>query len=186
MALGSVGLLVVALGIVGASMALAEEGAEAELSERRGRGPGMRGVARITEQLELDEEQKGYLAQLKELRRSERAGRRGKQGSCMKDILATADGGSVDADAVHAAIDERFARSQVAAHARADLMIAFVSSLDEGQRATLQEEIENGRSRRQARMRGEGRDGRRGKARYQRGGGRGHRGPRGEAEELDE
>ena len=98
----------------------------------------------------------------------------------MKDVMKSMKGESVDAAAVHAAIDARFAQAQVSAHARADTMIAFFSSLDEQQRSTLLEEMKNARSERKARMRGEGREGRRGSKAQERGqrGQRGQSGPR--------
>jgi len=189
MAFGSVGLLVLALGIVGAGMAVAEEGGDEEVTaERRGRGPSMRSVARVADQLELSAEQRGYLDEMKQMRKSKRGAKRAMRGACMKDIMKSVKGESVDADSVHAAIDERFAQAQVSAHARADLMITFFSSLDEQQRATLLEEMKSARSERQARMRSEGQDGKRCSCSRERGqrGQRGQRGPRGGGEEPGE
>ena len=190
MAFGSVGFLVVALGIVGAGMAVAEEsGAEEEAtSQRRGRAPSMRTVARIADNLELDEQQQGYLDEMKELRKSERSARRAVGGGCMKDVMKAMKDENADADAVHAAIDARFAQARGSAHARANTMIAFFSSLDPQQKAALLEEMKNARSERQSRMRGEGRGDRKGSSARERGqrGQRGQRGPRGGGERSGE
>ncbi len=145
-AMAGFGVIVLAVGMMGAGLAGAEE------EDGEGRGPCCRGGrgAALAEELGLDEEQQAMLEEAQEYKRERRSMRRAQRGAGMFAGLAD---GEMDADSIHADIDERFEEARTQAHAAADARIAFWDSLDDTQRQQLTEHLEQQGSRGQ-RMRG--------------------------------
>lgn len=174
MAMAGFGVMVLAVGMIGAGLAGAEEGEE----EQRGSCcRGMRGMD-MAEDLGLDEEQQAMLEEVQEFKRDRRQTRRGQRGAGMFEGIVD---GELSADEIHAGIDEQFEEARAQAHAAADARIAFWDSLDEEQRQALTEHLEQ-RGPRGSRMRGPcGEEGcRRGQAE-----GRGQRGRCGRGERAE-
>lgn len=149
-ALAGFGVLVLAVGMMGAGLAGAEEGEDSGQGARE-RGPccrGGAGMASMVEDLDLGEDQQALLEEAQALSSEQRRTRRsrGRDGG-FGGLLDT----ELDAETVHADIDARFEEARALAHAAADARIAFLDSLDEDQRQMLSERTQQ----RGARMRGE-------------------------------
>jgi Spy/CpxP family protein refolding chaperone len=152
----SMGIVVVALlalGILGAGAALAEEGGSGDCEGSRCRGQGSARLMAMAEELELSDEQLERLEAVRELMRERRQERRDRRGTGYSVVMDALDDGQVDPDGIHASIDERLDAKRATAHAVADEMIGFYESLDEEQRATMAEQMEERRGQRGERAR---------------------------------
>ncbi len=149
-ALAGFWVMVLAVGMMGAGLAGAEEG-ERVRAEANERGPccrGGRGMASMAAELDLSEEQQVLFDEVQALSSEQREARRPqRRGGRFGDLV----GGELDAQTVHADIDARFDEARSLAHAAADARIAFHDSLDEDQREMLAERAQQ----RGSRMRGE-------------------------------
>jgi Spy/CpxP family protein refolding chaperone len=106
----------------------------------RTRGAGF--MAQSTDGLELDDQQQALLDAVVEQRSQCGSGRREMRGGGMSDVVASLAEGDLDADEVHARVDERFDEARSEAHAAADAMLAFLDSLDPDQLQQFSEQIE--------------------------------------------
>ncbi len=160
-ALAGFGVVVLAVGMMGASVATGDQ--EQRRGEGfKGRGPGgpAARVAAMAEELNLSAEQKAYFDEVQEFKKAKRAARRDARGSgSMLDDMAS---GSLDARTVHSSIDERFESARTNAHAAADARIAFLNSLDDDQLAMLAEKRAERAERKKAKRERKGKRGRRG------------------------
>lgn len=149
-ALVGFGVMVLGVGMLGAGLAEAEEGETVE-GEARERGTccrGGRGMASMTEDLELNDEQQALLDEVQALRGEQREARRFQRREDRHGDLVTEE---MDPEAIHEDIDARFEEARELAHAALDAQVAFLDSLDEEQRQGLSERMEQ----RGSRVRGE-------------------------------
>ncbi len=145
---GVVGVALLALGLLGAGAAFADE-EESDCSGGRCRGPGSGRLLSMAAELELDEDQTARLTTVRELVREQRQERRRGAGfEILSDALET---GELDPDAVHARIDERMDAKRATAHSVADELIALFDSLDEEQRVAMAAQMEDRQSQRSER-----------------------------------
>ena len=107
-------------------------------------GPKMAGqhLERISQDLDLNDEQRGYLENVRDLWTEKHQQHAGERDAKHEELLDAIEQGDVDAEQVHATIDEHIAEAQATVHEVADELIAFVNSLDEEQRVQLVERIE--------------------------------------------
>jgi hypothetical protein len=149
-ALAGFGVMVLAVGMMGAGLAGAEEG-EVVQAEANERGPccrGGRGMASMAEELDLSEAQQALFDEVQALTGEQREARRSqRRGGRFGDLV----GDEADAETLHADIDARFDEARELAHASVDARIAFHDSLDEDQLEMLAERGQQ----RGSRMRGE-------------------------------
>jgi Spy/CpxP family protein refolding chaperone len=168
MVFGGVAVVVLALGLLGTSIAVAQEDAEpafaagdedgakkarrGQRSQRQGRGKGLRQLSKAASQLDLSAEQQSLLDAVVAGEKERREARRASRGEGMKSEMGSFEDGAIDANAVHARIDDRFDAGRFAAHQKADSLIAFFNSLDADQRAEFEALMEKARERRSARQ----------------------------------
>ncbi len=140
--LAAVGALVITAGLAVGGLAMAADAVG---------GPGclfgcskMAGqhLDRISAELDLNDEQRGYLENVRELLTEKHEQRATEHAEKHERILEAIEQGDVDAEVVHQAIDEHMAEAQTTVHQVADELVAFVNSLDEDQRAELVERME--------------------------------------------
>jgi len=177
MVFGGVAVMALALAVLGTGMALAEEepepgfvaaedGDEREARCNRGKkgrgGKGMRPLVKAAGQLDLSANQQALLAVMVDADKERRKARRGTRGSGVQGARAFFEDSTLDADAMHASIDDRFDTRRATAHERADDVLAFLGSLDADQRADLKILLEQGRERRVERRQQRGSEGRKG------------------------
>ncbi len=113
-----------------------------ETSCRRGqRSRGAGRLGRMTEGLDLDEEQQALFDAAREQQRTSRSERRHTRHGSLGEVMSALMDGDVDAEAVHARVDERFDQARADAHASADAMLAFLGSLDDEQLQQLVEQV---------------------------------------------
>ena len=155
--MGFVGVALLALGILGAGAALAEEGEGDSCEGGRCRGPGSGRLMAMAEELDLSEAQVERLEGIQGLMREQRQARRDRQGTGFSVVMDALDDGQVAPDGIHASIDERLDVKRASAHAVADEMIDFYGSLDEDQRAAMAAQIAERQGQRSQRARRGGR-----------------------------
>ncbi len=150
---GIVGIALLALGILGAGAALADEGEGEGCDGGRCRGAGGGRLMAMAQELDLSEDQLEKLDRVRELVRERRQDRRERRGAGYSVVLESMEDGEIDVDQVHASIDERMEAKRATAHEVADEMIGFFDSLDAEQRATMLEQMEERRGERRERAR---------------------------------
>jgi hypothetical protein len=160
-ALAGFGAIVLAVGMMGASVAPADqEQRRGDGFKGRGPGGGADRVATIAADLNLDEQQRAYFEDVQEFKKAKRAARRDTRGS--DSMLQDVSAGGIDARTVHTDIDTRFESARTNAHAAADARIAFLSSLDDDQLAMLAERRADRAERKKDKRQRKGKRGRRG------------------------
>ncbi len=147
---GVVGVALLALGILGVGAAVAEEEGE-ERGSGRCRGQGGGKMMAVVADMDLDDDQRARLDNARSLMREQRKERRGRGGPGFDIVSDALETGELDPDEIHTRIDEKFDAKRATAHAVADEMIAFFEGLDEEQRASLAEQIDERRSQRSER-----------------------------------
>ncbi len=136
-ALAGFGVIVLAMGMMGASVAGPDQRPErGERGEGR-QGKGAERIAALADDLDLSAEQKAYFDEVQEFKKAKRQAKRAARGG--NSLLDDMSAGGIDARTVHSSIDERFEMARSNAHAAADAKIAFLNSLDDGQLAMLAE-----------------------------------------------
>lgn len=161
-ALAGFGVIVLAVGMMGASVATGDQ--EQRRGEGfRGRGPGGGGGDRMgamAEDLNLSAEQKAFFDDVQAVKKEKRQARRAMRGEAalLDDMM---DGG-IDARSIHMDIDEKFETARGKAHEAADARIAFLNSLDDTQLALLDEKRAERAERKKDKRQKRGKRGRRG------------------------
>ncbi len=146
---GALAVMILGLGLGFGTAASADEqdGDDGVLCGCGDRGRGSSMVAsrleRLAGELNLTEEQQGYLDEAIQAIGERRQQRRSERGTCTREILASLEDGDLDPASIHEDIDARMAERQALAHEVADDLIAFVNSLDADQRAALAERMED-------------------------------------------
>ena len=149
--------------------AFAAVGAQAAAGPHRG-GMSMFGpdISKFAEALDLSAEQEGMLETMRADAKSQRQAHREEKQANKGQLIEMLGQETLDADQIHDLIDTRTNEMASFAHDMADQFIAFHATLDDEQRATLVEKVEEASARHEERQ----------ERRGERGGERGERGGR--------
>ncbi len=104
--------------------------------------PADRRIEALSQELELDDEQRLHLENTRDLVHERRDEMRAEREARFAELTESIEAGAVDRDRVHGLIDTKAEQLRATAHQVADELIALVESMDQSQRERLVERLE--------------------------------------------